>query len=107
MNVFNIRFNLILVSFRFYKAVKENSSIKSNQIEQFLEWLQKYDNSIQGSDTWFNVSAKGVNEYWECDGNLTIDWKDQGYITLFDLLSVRKKNEDSLNRQLYYGNLIF
>lgn len=46
------------------------------------------ENSIECSDTWFDVSAKCLAEYWECEGDSLLNWKDRGYKTLFDLLLV-------------------
>lgn len=50
--------------------------------------MHKFDNSIQCSDSWFDVSAKKINNYWTCDGDPVLNWKDRGYKTLFDLLFV-------------------
>jgi len=47
------------------------------------------ENSIQCSDTWFDISAKRLTEYRECEGDLVLDWKNYGYKTIFDLLLVR------------------
>lgn len=46
------------------------------------------ENSVECSDTWFDVSAKRLTEYWECEGDSLLNWKDRGYKTLFDLLLV-------------------
>lgn len=54
-----------------------------------LDWIHKFDNSIQSSDSWFEVSAKEIANYWTCEGDLLLNWKHHGYKTLFDLLSVR------------------
>ncbi|KAK0084928.1 hypothetical protein PV325_006130 [Microctonus aethiopoides] len=51
--------------------------------------MEKFDNSIQCSDSWLDVSAQGITEYWTCEGDLLLNWKDQGYKTLFDLLTRR------------------
>jgi len=47
------------------------------------------ENSVQSSDTWFEVSAKRLTEYWDCEGDLLLNWKERGYKTIFDLLLVR------------------
>ncbi|KAG7190623.1 hypothetical protein KM043_006707 [Ampulex compressa] len=57
--------------------------------------MQKFDNTIQCSDSWFDVSAKGLAEYWQCKGDSVLNWKDKGYKTFFDILS--RKIPDSKN----------
>ncbi|XP_066589216.1 spermine oxidase-like isoform X2 [Prorops nasuta] len=71
---------------RFYKNIKENPVIELNEAKQFLDWIEKFDNSLQCSDSWFDVSAKGLREYWECDGDPLLNWKDRGYKTVFEIL---------------------
>lgn len=46
------------------------------------------ENSIECSDTWFDVSAKRLAEYRECEGNPGLNWKERGFKTIFDLLMV-------------------
>ncbi|XP_076651138.1 spermine oxidase isoform X2 [Halictus rubicundus] len=72
---------------RFYKNFEENPFTTRDRAEQLLDWMQKFDNSIQCSDSWFDVSAKGITEYWTCEGDAVLNWKYHGYKTLFDLLS--------------------
>lgn len=50
--------------------------------------MEKFDNSMQCSDTWFEVSARGLSDYWLCEGDHLLNWKDRGYKTVFDLLMV-------------------
>lgn len=77
-------------AFRFYKYLKNNPFTDSVRAEEFLEWMHRFDNSIQCSDTWFDVSARGITEYKSCDGDLLLNWKDRGYKTVFDLLMVSR-----------------
>lgn len=72
---------------QFYKIFNENPFTSRDRAEQLLDWMHKFDNSIQCSDSWFDVSAKEITNYWTCDGDLVLNWKDRGYKTLFDLLS--------------------
>lgn len=53
-----------------------------------LEWFQKYENSINASDTWFEASGRGHLEYWECEGNSQLHWQGKGYKTLLDIMLV-------------------
>lgn len=43
---------------------------------------------MDGSDTWFQSSASTLVEYWECEGNPAIAWKQNGSRQLFTLLTV-------------------
>ena len=55
----------------------------------FLDWFHKFENSINGADSWFETSGVGLAEYWECEGNLLLSWKSGGYQKVLDLLMVR------------------
>ncbi|GAB0098941.1 Amine oxidase [Sergentomyia squamirostris] len=55
--------------------------------EQFLDFFHKYENSIEASDTWFVTSARGYLEYWDCDGDRLLNWRDKGYKTVLSLLT--------------------
>jgi hypothetical protein len=68
---------------------EEFSSNHSTLGRYFLDWFQKFENSIDGSDSWFETSGRGLTEYWECKGNLLLSWKSGGYRKVLDLLMVR------------------
>ncbi|XP_059608522.1 spermine oxidase-like [Phlebotomus argentipes] len=55
--------------------------------EQFLDFFHKYENSIEASDTWFDTSARGYLEYWDCEGERLLNWRDKGYRTVLDLIT--------------------
>lgn len=87
------KFNGSLGSFfikRFARALK---SIKLTKTQmgiaiQIIDFYHKEINTLNGSETWFDISARlnaisGVN-----DGNQFLTWKDKGYITVFDFLTV-------------------
>lgn len=84
-------FSYFLIS-RFYKTFDKNPFTSRNKAEQLLDWIHKFDNSIQCSDSWFDVSAKEIVNYWTCDGDLVLNWKSHGYKTLFTLLSQKISN---------------
>ncbi|XP_063993389.1 spermine oxidase-like [Diachasmimorpha longicaudata] len=73
---------------RFNDYYEKNRFTDEARASQILEWMGKFDNSIQCSDSWFNVSAKGLAEYKHCDGDLLLNWKNRGYKTLLDILRV-------------------
>ncbi|XP_021918923.1 spermine oxidase-like isoform X2 [Zootermopsis nevadensis] len=71
----------------FQKKMEEEFSGSHSTIGQyFLDWFQKFENSIDGSDSWFETSGRGLTEYWDCEGNLLLSWKSGGYQKALDLL---------------------
>lgn len=54
---------------------------------EFFDFFHKLTNSIDGADSWYETSCN-VHEYESCDGDFTMNWKDKGYVTVFDLLQV-------------------
>ncbi|XP_031773842.1 spermine oxidase isoform X1 [Apis florea] len=91
---------------QFYKTFNENPFTSRDRAEQLLDWMHKFDNSIQCSDSWFDVSAKEITNYWACDGDLVLNWKDRGYKTLFDLLSQKistTKNNFSIIEKIEFN----
>ncbi|XP_015439431.1 PREDICTED: spermine oxidase-like [Dufourea novaeangliae] len=81
---------------QFYKIFEKNPFTTRDRAEQLLDWMHKFDNSIQCSDSWFDVSAKGITQYWTCEGEYLLNWKYHGYKTLFDLLSKLSSTKDVL-----------
>ncbi|XP_046431547.1 possible lysine-specific histone demethylase 1 isoform X1 [Neodiprion fabricii] len=70
----------------YYKAFKENPFTNFTRAEEFLEWICKYESIIESCDSWSEVSASGLAEYWICEGNPLLNWKGRGYKTLFEVL---------------------
>lgn len=65
-----------------------NGTIDSDVQREILDWFHRMQNSIDASHSWYETSCHSLPEYWECDGNKLLSWKDHGYITVFDLLQV-------------------
>lgn len=66
----------------------EFNDIDATLAQQLLEYFHRYENAIESSDTWFETSASGYLQYWECDGHPLLNWKDKGYRTVIDYLTV-------------------
>lgn len=73
---------------RFEKYYEKKPFTSRARANQFLSWMDKMECSIECCDTWQEVSATRLAEYWQCDGDPLLNWKDRGYITVFDLLLV-------------------
>lgn len=52
------------------------------------DWIHRMENTIEASDSWYDTSCRDLLEYHLCDGNHLLNWKDKGYVTVFDLLMV-------------------
>lgn len=63
-------------------------------VDRFLGWFEKYTGFYDGSDTWFNTSGRGLTQYKECEGDLAMVWKRNGYRSVFDLLTKRYPHPD-------------
>lgn len=75
---------------KFKEALRTDAlaDIDENLAYQMLEYVHKFENSIDASDTWFDTSANGYPEYWECDGHPLLNWKDKGYSHVIDFITV-------------------
>jgi len=59
------------------------------KVAEYLSLIEKFQNTAESSDTWFDVSVKLFTEYWECEGDHNLNWKGRGYKTIFDILLVK------------------
>ncbi|KAK0162744.1 hypothetical protein PV327_006496 [Microctonus hyperodae] len=50
-----------------------------------------------GKNTWHDISAKGIRNYADCEGDSNINWKNRTYSTILDILMKKYPNpEDEL-----------
>ncbi|XP_032599363.1 LOW QUALITY PROTEIN: protein anon-37Cs [Drosophila grimshawi] len=54
--------------------------------EEFLENFHKFESSVEASDHLYEVSGRGHLEYWLCEGELLLNWRDKGYKSFLRLL---------------------
>ncbi|XP_061398422.1 spermine oxidase [Musca vetustissima] len=54
--------------------------------KEFFENFKKFESSVEASDHLFEVSGKGHLDYWICEGDLLLNWKDKGFKTFLELL---------------------
>lgn len=54
---------------------------------EIFELFGRAVNALEGVNSWFELSTN-PHEYEVCEGNFNLNWKDKGYITVFDLLQV-------------------
>ncbi|XP_039311359.1 uncharacterized protein LOC105196041 [Solenopsis invicta] len=79
----------------YYKIFDERNFTSRARAAEYLSLIEKMENSADGSDSWFDVSAKRFTEYWECEGDQLLSWKN-GYKTIFDLLLQKIPNEEEV-----------
>lgn len=77
-----IRFNLAL------EKDDLNGKLDFNVQREILDWFHRMQNLYDGSHSWYDTSCRSLTEYWHCDGCQLLNWKESGYITVFDLLQV-------------------
>ncbi|XP_054259347.1 spermine oxidase-like isoform X2 [Macrosteles quadrilineatus] len=93
----------------FNESIKEKLSnkgidYKTTSAEGFLAWYERFQNSIDGSDSWFETSAAGLQQYRECEGNSLTRWKTGGYKNIFKILM--GNNEEQLKKQIIYNKKV-
>ncbi len=79
---------------KYEEALKtpEYNDIEKDICYQVLDYFHKFENSIEASDSWYETSANGYTQYWECEGNQLLNWKDRGYKTIFDFITKKRPN---------------
>ncbi|XP_060654684.1 spermine oxidase-like [Drosophila nasuta] len=76
------------LSNKFYEMLRlpENADIDQVIADEFFDNYKKFENSVEASDTLEEVSGRGYLNYWECEGDILLNWKDKGYVELLRLL---------------------
>lgn len=87
--------NLRILSCRFHQRLQDEEfkDITPELKRQAYDWIHRMQNSYEGSESWFETSCSSLPEYQVCDGNQLNNWKDKGYVTVFDLLQVSFTDE--------------
>ncbi|KYN06719.1 Peroxisomal N(1)-acetyl-spermine/spermidine oxidase, partial [Cyphomyrmex costatus] len=93
----------------FYKAFDEKPFMNRTRVPEYLSLIEKIQNSVDSSDTWFDVSAKRSAEYWDCEGDLMLNWKGRGYKTIFDILMQKIPNPEEalpIMEKIEFGKVV-
>ncbi|XP_046750213.1 spermine oxidase-like isoform X2 [Diprion similis] len=93
----------------YFKAFKENPFTNFTRAEEFLEWIRRYECIIDSCDSWSEVCASGLAEYWICPGNPLLNWKGRGYKTLFEVLMNKftpEANELPLLEKVHFKKVV-
>lgn len=62
--------------------------IDNQTAKEFLNFAERLDSCDFGSDSWFEISTSAFSEFWDCKGYELWNWKDKGYSTFFDYITV-------------------
>lgn len=68
-----------------------------NILEAYLDWLIKFECTIEGCDVLTDASASGLTHYKQCPGDLILNWKGKGYKSIVDILLGKHKYQDINN----------
>ncbi|XP_059471126.1 spermine oxidase-like [Neocloeon triangulifer] len=83
------------------KRIKEYPEpIAENDVRAFMEWFEKFENSIDGSDSWFETSGKGHLAYVDCPGELLNKWNSGGYLSAIKMLIEQTKQEETFEKKI-------
>lgn len=76
---------------KYWKEV-DKLPVKVDRIvaKEFFENFKKFESSLEAADHLFEVSGKGHLEYWICEGELLLNWKDKGFKTFLEILMKSK-----------------
>jgi monoamine oxidase len=82
---------------QYYKFLKTNDykHIRQEYADEFLPYFEKGQNIEDGSHSWYFTSASNFRESIISEGYENINWKDNGFHTVFDFIT--KKRPDPRN----------
>ncbi|KAH8380431.1 hypothetical protein KR009_010676 [Drosophila setifemur] len=94
------------INSKYWKELAQLPPIDRSIAEEFLEVFHKFESSVEASDHLFEVSGKGHLEYWLCEGELLLNWRDQGYKRFLRLLMKSREDQpDDLG--ILKGHVLF
>lgn len=56
--------------------------------KSLLNMLNLMKMASDGANSWYEVSAKKLRDYPDCEGDSVINWKNKTYSTILDVLMV-------------------
>ncbi|KAM8711412.1 hypothetical protein ACLKA7_000535 [Drosophila subpalustris] len=94
---------------KFYEMLRrpENSDIDQIIADEFFENYKKFENSVEASDTLDEVSGRGYLNYWECEGDILLNWKDKGFVELLRLLMRSRETETETDLGVLEQRVLF
>lgn len=68
-------------------ATDEYKEIDSELAHEYFNYFHIMANNLDAADSWYETSCNS-HDYEDCEGDRLLNWKDKGFITVFDLLQV-------------------
>lgn len=65
-----------------------NRNISPANSRDFVRFFEKYVSMEDASDSWNITSASGCDEFQFLEGEQYQNWKDNGFRTMFDFITV-------------------
>lgn len=82
---------------KFWQELAQLPPMDRTIAEEFLAVFHKFEASVEAADHLYEVSGKGHLEYWLCEGELLLNWRDKGYKQfLRQLMKAREDQPDDL-----------
>ncbi|KAH8389521.1 hypothetical protein KR200_002843 [Drosophila serrata] len=78
---------------KFWKELAKLPPIDLTIAKEFLEIFHKFEASVEAADHLYEVSAKGHLDYWLCEGELLLNWRDKGYKSFLRLLMKARQDQ--------------
>lgn len=82
-----LTWNRLIRRYKAALATDEFKDIKSEWAHEIFEAFHQAVNNLDGANSWYETSCND-HDYENCEGDFHLNWKDKGYITVFDLLQV-------------------
>lgn len=79
------------ISSRYTKALETVAyrGVENEIGKMMLDDAQKQVNGFYASSSWFDISGKLYADYDDIKGNQDVTWKDKGFSTIFDFITVK------------------
>ncbi|ALC42887.1 CG5653 [Drosophila busckii] len=78
------------ISAKYWRELEKLPPVDKHIAQEFLENFHKFEASVEAADHLFEVSGQGHLEYWLCEGELLLNWRDKGYKSFLRLLMKSK-----------------
>ncbi|XP_030385569.1 spermine oxidase-like [Scaptodrosophila lebanonensis] len=82
---------------KFWREMEKSPQVDRTVAREFLDNFKKFESSVEAADNLFEVSGRGHLEYWMCEGELLLNWRDKGFKTFLNhLLCASADSADDL-----------
>ncbi|EDW79990.1 uncharacterized protein Dwil_GK12302 [Drosophila willistoni] len=78
---------------KYWQELAKLPQIERPIAKEFLAVFHKFESSVEAADHLFEVSGRGHLDYWLCEGELLLNWRDKGYRRFLQLLMNAKKDQ--------------